>query len=350
MGNKTLIFKAVPVGEPVAGEHLVVEDRPFDASAAPPPGGVTLCVLYASFDPYLRGKMRDAAVKSYTAAFEINGPVMNFSVARVLKSDTPAYVPDDLVVAVVPIAEYVVLEQRALPRIQYKIENPYGLEDLGLFIGPLGMPGLTAYSSLYEIGKPKKGETIYVSSAAGAVGQLVGQLAKREGLYVVGSVGSDDKLDFILGVLGFDAGFNYKKEKVGDALKRLAPGGIDIYYENVGGEQLEAVLTVMKDFGRIVACGMISQYNLKFNDKYGVKTLQEIVARRLLMQGFIVSDPGMGPKYKKEHQENVQKWLADGSFKAKLHETVGIENAVDGLLGMFRGENYGKAVLKIVKL
>ena len=134
------------------------------------------------------------------------------------------------------------------------INNPYKL-DPKLFLGPLGMPGLTAYSSFYDIGVPKKGETIFISSAAGPVGQLVGQLAKHEGLTVIGSVGEDKKLDFITKELGFDAGFNYKKEKPLDALKRLAPKGIDIYYENVGGEQLEAAITCMNDFGRIVACG-----------------------------------------------------------------------------------------------
>jgi len=131
-----------------------------------------------------------------------------------------------------------------------KLENPYKL-DPAMFIGALGMPGLTAYSSFYEIGQPKKGEIIFVSSASGAVGQLVGQLAKHEGLTVIGSVGDDRKLEFITKDLGFDGGFNYKKEKPAEALKRLAPDGIHIYYENVGGEQLEAAINAMKDHGRI---------------------------------------------------------------------------------------------------
>lgn len=139
-----------------------------------------------------------------------------------------------------------------------KIHNPYNL-DLGLFLGPLGMPGLTAWSSLYKIGQPKKGETIFVSSAAGAVGQVVGQVAKHEGLTVIGSVGSDEKLEFITKELGFDSGTNYKKESASDALDRLAPEGIDIYYENVGGETLDAALAAAKEHGRIVACGMVSR-------------------------------------------------------------------------------------------
>jgi NADPH-dependent curcumin reductase CurA len=262
--NKTLIFKKVPTAMPVPGEHLVIEDRGFDASAPPPPGGLTLSILYASFDPYLRGRMRPADVKSYRAAFELGGPVTNDTVARVLKSDCAAYAPGDLVVAHLPIAEYAVLSREQVPTaVKSKVENPHGLRDLGLFLGPLGMPGLTAWSSLYEIGKPKAGETIFISSAAGAVGQVVGQVAKRLGLRVIGSVGSDDKLEFIIKELGFDGGFNYKKEATREALQRLAPDGLDIYYDNVGGEQLEAALDAMNDFGRIVACGMVSRFPWK---------------------------------------------------------------------------------------
>lgn len=212
-----------------------------------------------------------------------------------------------------------------------------------MFLGALGMPGLTAYSSLYEIGKPKKGETIFVSAASGAVGQLVGQLAKHEGLKVIGSVGSDEKLEYITKDLGFDGGFNYKKEKPADALARLAPQGIDIYYENVGGEHLEAALDAMNNFGRVVVCGLISQYNTA---PYPIKNIHNVLIKRIDMRGFIVSDPGMGDKYTEEHQKNVQKWIKEGSFKALLHETTGIDNAAEGLVGIFYGKNKGKAVLK----
>ncbi|KAK4149161.1 hypothetical protein C8A00DRAFT_47157 [Chaetomidium leptoderma] len=209
------------------------------------------------------------------------------------------------------------------------------------------MPGMTGWSSLHEIGKPKKGETIFISSAAGAVGAVVGQIAKREGLKVIGSVGSDEKLEFITKELGFDGGFNYKKERTKDALNRLAPEGLDIYYENVGGEQLADALDAMKDFGRIVACGMISQYNLHAEDRYGVKNMFLVVTKRLTMRGFIVSDPGFWDKYAQEHQEKMQEWLADGSIKAKLSVTEGIDNAAEGLIALFEGKNFGKAVLKI---
>lgn len=254
--NKTLIFKKIPTGLPVAGEHLVIEDRPIDLDEAAPEGGLVVQILYASFDPYLRGKMREAGTKSYSPAFEIDKPITNDTVAKVLKSGTSDFAEGDLIVAYLPIAEYARVPKASLVRAR-KINNPHNL-DLALFLGPLGMPGLTAWAGLHKIGQPQKGETIFISSAAGAVGQIVGQVAKREGLTVIGSVGSDDKLDFITKELGFDAGFNYKKEGPKEALPRLAPNGIDIYFENVGGDHLEAALTSMNVYGRIPVCGMVS--------------------------------------------------------------------------------------------
>ena len=254
--TKTNRSQAVPTGVPEPGKHLAVEDRPFDVNQDAPQGGLVLEILYASYDPYLRGRMRDPSVKSYSPPFELNGPVLNGTLARVLKSAHPDFQQGDLVKAFLPIAEYGVVADPAAAGVK-KIQNPANL-DLGMFLGPLGMPGLTAYSGLQKIGRPKAGETIFISSAAGAVGQVVGQLAKHQGLRVIGSVGSDAKLDFIVKELGFDAGFNYKKESPFDALPRLAPEGIDIYFENVGGDHLDAALANMNTGGRIPVCGMVS--------------------------------------------------------------------------------------------
>ncbi len=342
MANKALVFKEVPQGYPVAGQHLTVEPATYDANVAAPADGIVIQSLYTSFDPYMRGRMRPAEVKSYSPAFELNKAIESASIAKVLRSNNASYKEGDLVIGHVPVQEYISLDGPNLQRIR-KLENPLGIEDIRVFLGPLGMPGLTAYSSLYAIGKPKKGETIFVSAASGAVGQLVGQLAKHEGLRVIGSVGSDEKLDYIIKELGFDGGFNYKNEKPADALARLAPEGIDIYYENVGGEHLEAALDAMKNFGRVVVCGLISQYNAA---PYPIKNLQNFVIKRLTMRGFIVSDPDMGPIYTKEHQERVQKWIKEGSFKVLIHETQGIDNSPEGLVGIFHGRNKGKAVLK----
>lgn len=343
MSNKALIFKKIPQGYPVPGEHLTIEPVSYDANAPAPENGVTLQSLYTSFDPYMRGRMRPVEVKSYAPAFELGKPVNSRSIAKVLRSNNPNYKEGDIVIGSLPIQAYIALSGDEINNIR-ALNNPLGIEDIRVFLGALGMPGLTAYSSLYEIGKPKKGETIFVSAASGAVGQLVGQLAKHEGLKVIGSVGSDEKLEYIIKDLGFDGGFNYKKEKPADALARLAPEGLDIYYENVGGEHLAAALDAMKNFGRVVVCGMISQYNT--TDPYPIKNIHTVLVKRLTMRGFIVGDDGFGPAYSAEHQKNVQKWIKEGSFKALTHETVGIDNAAEGLVGIFHGKNKGKAILK----
>jgi NADPH-dependent curcumin reductase CurA len=340
--NKVLTFKKIPQGYPVAGQDLVVETAAYDANVAAPDNGVVLQSLYTSFDPYMRGRMRPAETKSYAPAFALDKPIDSRTIGKIVRSNNANYKEGDLVIGHVPIQQYIALGEQELVRIQ-KLDNPLGLEDIRVFLGPLGMPGLTAYSSLYEIGKPKKGETIFVSAASGAVGQLVGQLAKHEGLRVIGSVGTDEKLEYITKTLGFDGGFNYKNEKPADALARLAPEGIDIYYENVGGEHLEAALDAMNNFGRIVVCGLISQYN---SAPYPIKNIHNVLVKRITMRGFIVGDKGMGDIYAKEHQENVQKWIKDGSFKVLIHETEGIDNAAEGLIGIFHGKNLGKAVLK----
>lgn len=351
VSNKSVVFAAVPDGLPEEGKHLVIKTDEFDKEQAPSSSGITVRTNYLSFDPYMRGRMRGPdAGKSYVPPFELNKPLTNCGIATVLQSSSDKFKKDDLlIIDSLPFSEYVSISSSGVEKQCKLLQNPHKL-NMADFLGPLGMPGLTAYSSFYEIGKPKKGETIFISAASGAVGQVVGQLAKHEGLRVVGSVGDDKKLEFITKELGFDGGFNYTTDKTADALKRLAPNGVDIYFENVGGEQLEAAIGAMNDFGRIIACGMISQYNLPPGQQYGVKNLMNVVAKRLHMQGFIVGDPSMGPKHTADHQKNVSAWIADGSFKPKTDTTVGIDNAVQGLLGLCSGKNYGKAVLEVAKL
>lgn len=346
--NKGLIFKEAPDGVPVPGKHFKIEARDFDDSTTPE-GGITIKHYYASFDPYQRGRMRKPEIKSYSPPFTLGQPMQGSGVATVLASGLPEYKKGDLVIGIMPIEEYSTLSEAALKAYGIKkLENPLGL-DLKHFISALGMPGLTAYSSFYDIGKPKKGETIFISAASGAVGQIVGQLAKREGLKVIGSVGSDEKLKFIKEELKFDEGFNYKKEKPAEALKKLAPDGIDIYYENVGGEQLEAAIDALNNKGRIIGCGMVAEYNLPDDKKYHVRNLMQIVAKRLTIRGFIVGDEDMGPVYRKERDENVSKWLKEGSIVTKFGIVDGIDNAAEGWLGMLQGKYLGKVVLKIAE-
>ncbi|KAI6251539.1 NADP-dependent oxidoreductase RED1 [Erysiphe necator] len=347
--NQGLIYKKVPDGIPVAGQDLAVELREFDLESAAPAGGIVTKNLYASYDPYMRSRMSTPGKSFYRGPYDIGKPITSFVIATVLKSNSTAFSEGQLIVGLLPIEEYSAVSRQFLEsefsQIQV-IQNPKNI-DLVNFLGALGMPGLTAYASFYEIGKPKKGETILVSAASGAVGQLVGQFAKREGLRVIGSVGSDEKLNFILKELKFDGGFNYKTEQPADALKRLAPQGIDIYYDNVGGEHLEAALNVLNRYGRIVVCGMISDYNKQDHERFAVKNLILTIPKSLTIRGFLVSDPDIGPKYFEERNRNVTEWLSDGSLKAKTSITDGIENADKGFVGMLQGSNFGKAALKI---
>lgn len=281
--NPGLIYKQVPSGLPVPGKDLAVED--VQTASEAPEGGILVQVLYSSLDPYLRGLMRDPSIKSYFPAFEAGNPVKAYSLSKVTKSATDKFKEGDIVGAVVPIQRFVTINSDQLEGVTKSQAGPNDSSvDIRHYLGALGMPGLTGYAGFYEIGKPKKGETIFISSAAGAVGQVVGQLAKHEGLTVIGSVGSDEKLGYITKELKFDSGFNYKKEGPKEALKRLAPNVVDIYFENVGAEHLDAALENMNKFGRIIACGMIAEYNAKDqSEKYGHKNLMLIVGKQITM-------------------------------------------------------------------
>jgi NADPH-dependent curcumin reductase CurA len=249
--NKGLIYKSAPNGWPVAGQDLATEARTLDLDTACPEGGLIVKNHYLSFDPYQRGRMR-ASGGGYVGAFAVGEAITNRGIASVAVSRSGKWAVGDVVIVEgTGTEEYTVLARgRAEGPGVRRLENPLGL-DAKMFIGALGMPGLTAWASLYEIGKPKAGETLFVSAASGAVGQLVGQLGRKEGMTVIGSVGDDAKLEYIIKELGFHGGFNYKKEKPIEALKRLCPKGIDIYYDNVGGEQLEAAITHANVYGRI---------------------------------------------------------------------------------------------------
>ncbi|KAF2016014.1 NAD(P)-binding protein [Aaosphaeria arxii CBS 175.79] len=346
--NTALIFKKVPESLPVEGEHIVIEHRDFDLDARPPEGGLTVQNFLLSFDPYQRGCLREPDEATYGPSFPINEPLLCGAVSRILKSTIPEFNEGDLVWGLFGAEQYTAVPPVLVPQVR-KLDNPLGLDPI-VFTGALGTAGLSAYASFYEIGKPKPGQTIYISAASGGVGQIVGQLAKMEGLTVIGSVGSDEKLDLIVNELGFDAGFNYKKESPAAALNRLAPQGLDIYYDNVGGETLSAALNAMKDFGRVVSCGMISQYNLSPEDRYGVKNLGQLFLKRLTVQGFIISDPEIMLKYVMEFSIKMSAYLKEGKVKSIESLTVGIENAAQSFLSMYSGANFGKTVLKIANV
>ena len=249
--NKAFIYKSVPHGWPEPGKNLTIEDITFDPSTPPPSGGFTTKNLYAAFDPSQRGRMRDPAIQSYSAAMEAGKPVISVSVIGiVLKSDAAKIKQGMTVMVMSAYTESFSSHPAAAVERTQIIEEKEGVP-LTAYLGLLGMTGMTAYGSLHEIGEPKKGDVILVSAAAGAVGQMVCQIAVREGLYVIGSAGDDSKVEFLKKELGVQAAFNYKKEGIADAIKKYAPEGLDIFYDNVGGEMLDTALLNMKMFGRI---------------------------------------------------------------------------------------------------
>ncbi|CAG9981245.1 unnamed protein product [Clonostachys byssicola] len=344
--NKSLIYKKYTPYEPVVGEHLAVEDRPFDPEAAPPAGGLTIKNSHLSFDPYMRGQMRAPGDNgSYSVPWVIDQPAQVTTLSTVLKSDNPAFKPGDLVSAMASASEYSIVGPefahwcRAIPPLppQFRPET---------LVGGLGIAGLSAYISFNEFVKEPKGKVMFVSAASGGVGQIVGQLGKIHGMKVIGSTGSQEKVDFVVNKLGYDGAWNYKEEKTDDALKRLAPEGLDVYYDNVGGEQLDTALMHMNDYGTIVSSGMVSQYNIPWGEMYGIRNLGQMFLKRLSMHGFICSDE-RHVKYLETFGKDVVTWMMEGKIKTKEEVLVGLDMAPQALLRVWKGDKFGKMVLKV---
>jgi NADPH-dependent curcumin reductase CurA len=329
--GREIRLKSRPKGEPTRDNFEWVE------VAIPEPAEGQLLVRnhFMSVDPYMRGRMND--VKSYVPPFQLGEALDGGAVGQVIRSRSPDFKEGDFVVGSGGWREYNVGNAKGYAKVDPK------LGPLQAFLGVLGMPGQTAYVGLLDIGKPVKGETVFVSAAAGAVGGLVGQIAKLKGCRVVGSAGSDDKVKHLREKLGFDEAFNYKSGPAAEALERTCPEGIDIYFDNVGGEQLEAAIGKMKNFGRIALCGAISQYNAT-EPTPGPRNLMLAVGKRLTLRGFIVSD----------HRDqfatflrDMSGWLREG--KVTLEETVveGLEKAPEAFIGLLRGQNTGKMVVRL---
>ncbi|KAK8959324.1 NADP-dependent alkenal double bond reductase P2 [Platanthera guangdongensis] len=283
VSNKRIIFKDYVTGYP-KDDDMILTSSDIELKAPSGSAAVLIKNLYLSCDPYMRGKMSKPGVQSYTAAFTPGSVITGYGVGRVVDSGHPNFHAGDLVWGITGWEEYSLIKApEGLIKIKYT-DVP-----LSYYTGILGMPGLAAYVGFNELSSPKKGETVFVSAASGAVGQLVGQFAKLIGCYVVGSAGSQEKVDLLKSKFGFDDAFNYKEEHdLNAALKRHFPDGIDIYFENVGGAMLDAVLLNMRNHGRIAVCGMISQYNLTVKD--AVHNLMCLVSKRIRMQGFIEPD------------------------------------------------------------
>ncbi|KAI8140404.1 hypothetical protein BJV82DRAFT_715917 [Fennellomyces sp. T-0311] len=344
VANTQVIFSKIPTGYPVAGEHMTINKSTIDLDAHLSDGQFIIKQLAFSVDPYMRGRMRDASIKSYVPAFELGKPMTGGTMSIVIKSNNPRFKVGDIVdggVGAGVFEEYTLVTPETEKYLTVRNDPKETGLPLTYYLGVLGMPGMTAYVGLKKFGAPKKGETLYVSAASGAVGQLVGQIGKALGLRVVGSAGTEEKVAYIK-ELGFDGVFNYKTSSTDQKLSELCPNGVDIYFENVGGEMLETTINHMNDFGRIVACGMISQYN---TDKpYGVRNLMQIVAKRLRMEGFIVMD---NVEMEEPFRKDMTQWLLEGKIKYRDSIISGIENTPQALIDVLQGKNFGKQIVKI---
>jgi NADPH:quinone reductase len=298
-------------------------------------GEVRLKALYISVDPYMRGRMSEQ--KSYVAPFQVGQPISGGVVAEVTASNSERLNVGDFVLGELPWQTEQVAKDRYLQKL-----DP-GLAPLPTYLGLLGMPGLTAYFGLLDIGQPKEGETVVVSGGAGAVGMTVGQLAIIKGARAVGIAGTEEKCRYLVEELGFDAAINYKSDSFRAQLKAACPNGVDVYFDNVGGTVSDHVLSLINDGARIPLCGQIALYNLTKLD-VGPRIQTLILIHRALMKGFIVSD------YRKQNAQamkDLSHWLAEGKLQSRETIVEGFENIPEAFLGLFKGENIGKYVVKV---
>lgn len=336
MNNLQVLLRRRPEGEPRPEDFEVVE-RP---APAPGPGQVLVRARFLSLDPYMRGRMSDA--KSYAKPVELGDVMEGATVGEVVESQAPGFNPGDLVAGSNGWQRLCVVDATKLRKLDTT------LAPASAYLGVLGMPGLTAWFGLEEIGQPKSGETVVVSAASGAVGQVVGQIAKARGARVVGIAGGQAKCDFVTGELGFDACLDHR-QPLGPQLDAACPDGIDVYWENVGGAVQEAVFPRLRDFGRMVMCGMIAQYNQAPGaDASGAPpgpNLGPVVRKRLRIQGFIVSDTGWG-RYDSFLAEAAG-LIRAGKLRWREDVVQGLENAPGAFIGLLRGANFGKLVVAI---
>lgn len=323
---------ARPQGWPVPGDFAVREVE------VPEPGRGQVLVrnLYFSVDPYMRGRMND--VKSYEPPFQLDQVMDGRAVGRVVASAADGVGVGEHVRHPLGWREYAVVDADQVVKV-----DP-STAPLSAYLGVLGMPGLTAYAGLVEVARLDKGDVVFVSGAAGAVGSEAGQIARLRGASrVIGSAGSADKVRMLVEDFGFDAAFNYHDGPVREQLLRAAPDGIDVYFDNVGGEHLEAALEAMHEHGRVVMCGMISQYNAT-EPPAAPRNLFLAISKRLRLDGMLVRDHvALEPRF----VEEVSAWIKSGGLKYRETHRDGIDNAVAAFLGMLRGENTGKMIVRL---
>ncbi len=331
--NRQVTLASRPTGYPEPA-NFRLKESPI---AKPGDGEFLVRMLWLSVDPYMRGRMRDAP--SYAPPLEIGDVMVGGAVGEVVESKHPSYSEGEIVEGMFGWQTHAISDGSEMVR---KVDPSRAPISTALHV--LGMPGMTAYFGLMDVGQPKEGQTVVVSGAAGAVGSLVGQIAKTQGCRVVGTAGSDSKVAWVTEELGFDAAFNYKTTRDYTAkLAALCPDGIDVYFDNVGGEITDAVLRNINVGARIAICGQISQYNLS-EPEQGPRLLFQLIIKRARIQGFLVFD--FADRYR-EGMDRMSAWLEQGRIRYRENVVSGIENAPAAFIGMLRGENIGKQLVKV---
>ncbi len=330
--NRQITLASRPVGFPSPSDFQLVE------SPVPEPreGQVLVRNAFVSVDPYQRGRMADRV--SYADPNPVGAVVQSGAVGKVVESRHDGIDEGDYVVAYTGWQEYGAIGGASVHKV-----DP-AAAPLSAYLGVLGMPGLTAYFGLLEIGQPKEGETVFVSTAAGAVGSVVGQIARIKGCRVVGSAGSDEKVSHAVNDLGYHAAFNYKH--VSDYRKKLTelcPDGIDVYFDNVGGPLTDAVFYEMNELARLVICGQITQYNLE-EPEMGPRLLSQLIGKGARVEGFLVTQFG---DRRQEGIDQLAAWIREGRLTYRENVVEGIENTPQAFMGMLQGENIGKQVVKV---
>src|SRR5579884_3358442 len=328
--NMQVLFANRPRGWVQESDFRIVETE----LPALQDGEVLVKNMYLSLDPYMRGRMSTA--KSYTAGMELGQVMLGGTVGVVIESKNPNFHVDDTVLGYFGWQQYGISKGRGLQKITTPGIPP------SAYLGVVGMPGLTAWVGLISIGQPKEGETVVVSAASGAVGSVVGQLAKSRGCRAVGIAGGKAKCEYVVNELGFDACVDYKAGKLKEDLVAATPDGIDVYFENVGGEILDAVLPHLNAFARIPLCGLVSQYNAI--EPYGVRNFGVFLTSRVKLQGFIVGEhANLFP----QAQQELEQLVLAGKLKYRESIAQGLENAPKAFIGMLKGENFGKQLVKL---
>lgn len=337
MNNQRVVLASRPSGAPTL-ENFRLENAPVrDLND----GEVLVKTLYLSLDPYMRMRMSDT--DSYAEPVQIGEVMFGGTVGRILASRRKGFSEGDLVTGYTGWQSLAVTDDPTLTRLPSKMAQP------SLALSLLGMPGFTAYYGLLNIGKPASGNTVVVAAATGAVGSVVGQIAKLKGCRAVGIVGGADKCAYAVDKLGFDACVDHRSPNFASELKAACPDGIDVYFENVGGEVLRAVLPLLKDFARMPLCGVIAWYNGDQSEKpvLAAEVLSALLVKRVQMEGFVIID--QYPEHHASFVRDMQGWLADGKMKIREDIVDGIENAPEAFIGLLNGKNFGKLVVRVAR-